>query len=171
MDALLVIDVQQAIITGCYRDKEVLDAINHAAERIRSRNGLVIYIQHCHSSYEPMKKGNSGWQLHPSLTIKENDLFVEKTASDSFYRTDLEALLRDRGVDHLFITGLQTEYCVDASCRSALSKDFEVTLVSDGHTTGHAFLKAQQTIEHHNNVLSNLAHPTNQIALSLSSDV
>lgn len=67
---------------------------------------------------------------------------------------DDDDLLRSRGVDHLYISGLQTEFCVDASCRSALSKDYQVTLISDGHTTGDADLGAQQIIDHHNWVLS-----------------
>ncbi len=170
-EALLVIDVQHALITGAYHEREVLEAIGLATERIRSRNGWVVYVQHCHSNFKPMQKGNPGWELHPALDIKNEDAKVEKTASDVFYKTNLDALLRGRGVDHLYVAGLQSEFCIDASCRSALSKDYQVTLLSDGHTTGDAYLKAPQIIAHHNHVLSNLAHPTNQIKLSLSQEV
>ncbi len=118
-----------------------------------------------------MQKGIAGWELHAELDVREEDDRVEKTASDAFYKTNLDVLLRGRGVDKLYIAGLQTEFCVDASCRSTLSKDYRVTLVSDGHTAGDADLEAQQIVDHHHYVLLNLAHPTNQIALSPSKDV
>lgn len=171
MEALLIIDVQQALITGAHNEQEVLAAITTAAERVRSRGGLVVYIQHCHSSFEPMKKGSPGWALHAALDVRDEDLKVEKTASDAFYETNLDDLLRSHKVDHLYISGLQTEFCIDASCRSALSKDYRVTLISDGHTTGDAHLPAPQIIDHHNYTLANLAHPKSLIRLSLSAEV
>ena len=171
MDALLIIDVQKALITGAFRERETLNAIVTATKRIRSRDGLVVYIQHCHASYDPMKKGSEGWDLHDALDVQSEDEKVEKTASDSFYKTNLDELLRSRGVDHVYISGLQTEFCVDASCRSALSKDYRVTLISDGHTTGDAYLQAQQAIDHHNHVLANLAHPKHQIVLAVSDEI
>jgi len=171
MDALLIIDVQQALIAGAYQEQEVLAAINTAVKHIRSRNGLVVYIQHCHSNFEPMKKGSAGWQLHKALDVRDEDIKVEKTASDAFYETNLDELLRSRNVEHLYVAGLQTEFCIDASCRSALSKDYRVTLVSDGHTTAVAQLQAQQIIDHHNYALANLAHPKHQIRLLASAEV
>jgi nicotinamidase-related amidase len=129
--------------------------------------GLLFWTIGC----EPMQRGNAGWALHAALDVRAEDLKVEKTASDAFYETNLDDLLRSRKVDHLYISGLQSEFCVDASCKSALSKDYRVTLISDAHTTGDADLSAQQIIDHHNYALANLAHPKNQIMLSLSSEV
>ena len=169
MEALLVIDVQQALITGAYRESETLSAIQNAIQRIRDRGGIIVYVQHCHSSFDPMKKGNPGWELHESLDARGDDVFIEKEASDSFYETDLDSTLRENKVDHVFVTGLQTEFCVDATCRAALSRGYRVTLVSDGHTTGDSVLPAKQSIEHHNFVLSNLAHPKSGIELEESS--
>ena len=160
MQALLVIDVQTALVTGAYHEDEVISVINQAIEKHRSRNDLIIFIQHCHSSYEPMMKGNPGWQVSEKLKREDQDHFIEKTASDSFYNTALAKLLSDNGVEHVSITGLQTEFCVDTTCRSALSHGFGVTLISDGHTTGDAHQPAAKTIEHHNLILANLAHPT-----------
>ena len=89
---------------------------------------------------------------------------MQKTASDAFYETELEDALHASSIDRVLVCGLMTEFCVDATCRAALSRNYEVTLVSDAHTTGDssqddAQLKAAQIIDHHNRVLANLAHP------------
>ena len=65
---------------------------------------------------------------------------IGKTASDSFYRTSLEDELRRLGTTQLIVTGMQTEFCVDTTCRRALSLGFDVTLVSDAHTTKDALV-------------------------------
>lgn len=169
--ALLVIDVQSGLIRGAYQETEVLAAINNTCKSVRASGGVIIFIQHCHTSYEPLMKGHPDWALHESLDVQADDLFIEKQASDSFYGTNLEELLNQLGISHVYVTGLQTEYCVDTTCRSAMSKGFEVTLISDGHTTGDALLKAPQTIAHHNAVLENLAHPHRAIQVRASYEV
>jgi len=69
------------------------------------------------------------------------------------------------------ITGMQTEYCVDATCRSAMSHDLNVLLIADGHTTGDAGMTAKEIIRHHNEILPNLAHPAATLQLVKSSDL
>ena len=171
MDALLVIDVQKALIAGAYREDAVLAAIRTVSETVRARGGIVVFVQHCHASFAPLKKGNPGWELHDRLDVRAGDHIVEKQASDAFYDTELDDLLRSTGVDHLYVTGLQTEYCVDTTCRSALSRGYGVTLIGDGHTTGDASLSAAEIIAHHNVVLANLAHPLNAITVCASSEI
>lgn len=169
--ALLIIDMQQALVTGAFEEQAVLDRIQQLADRMRSKNFPVIYIQHNHSSYEPMMHAQLGWQIHHQIRPYERDIVIEKTASDAFYHTDLESTLRRLEVETLLISGMQTEYCVDATCRSALSHGFDVILLSDCHTTGDSGLTARQIIEHHNTVLANLAHPAKSITPMRSSEV
>ncbi len=167
--ALLVIDVQVGLITGAHAEQDVLAAINRCIQGVRQQQGKVFFIQHCHSSYEPMMRGAQGWQLHPQLDKATQDVVLEKTASDAFYNTALRAQLQRAGVEHLIVCGLQTEYCVDTTCRAAISLGYQTSLLSDGHTTGEAQLSAAQIIEHHNIVLSQLAHPNGSARLVASS--
>jgi len=171
MHALLVIDVQKGLVAGAYNEAAVLQAINLAMSAVRDSGGLIVFIQHCHTTYEPLMKNARGWDLHPSLDARDADIRVEKEASDAFYETDLDVILKAAEVDHVYVTGLQTEFCVDATCRSALSHGYDVTLISDGHTTGDAVLEASATITHHNYALQNLAHPSRNITLCASTDV
>lgn len=169
--ALLVIDVQKALVKGAFREHDVMRAIGIVIDKVRSRGGIIVYIQHCHRHFEPLMKGKPGWDLHELLDVREEDFIVEKEASDAFYQSGLDEVLQQAQVDHLYVTGLQTEYCVDATCRSALSKGYNVTLVSDGHTTGDAILSAKKTIEHHNFILANLAHPDRSVQVMGSAEI
>ena len=171
MKAFLAIDVQKALISGAYNEVEVLSAISLTIKKIRNAGGLIVFTQHCHSSFKPMMKGQPGWQLHDSLDVRPNDIIVEKTASDSFYQSSLDQTLQDHKVDHVVVSGLQTEFCVDATCRSALSHGYSVTLVSDAHTTGDGVFKAKDVISHHNYALSYLAHPSLSIEITSSAEI
>ena len=63
--------------------------------------------------------------------------------------------MQTRGIGHLIIAGIQTEYCVDTTCRRGCSLGYEVTLVEDAHSTWDTeHLTASQIIDHHNQVLS-----------------
>ena len=158
--AVLVIDMQQGLVTGAYNEAKIVAAINDVVERARDAGCPVIYVQHCHQHYKPLMKGEAGWKIHPGMNFHNSDEVVEKTASDAFYKTSLAKKLTVLGIQQLVITGMQSEYCVDATCRSALSHDFNVLLVADGHTTGNGGMPAEDIIRHHNEILPNLAHPS-----------
>jgi nicotinamidase-related amidase len=169
--ALLVIDVQSALIANADRGPEVVTAIRGLVERARAADIIVVYLQHCHATYEPMKKGAAGWRIHPAVEPKPGELVIEKTASDGFYDTSLQGNLNRLGVKRLIVCGLQTEFCVDATCRAALSRGFEVVLVADGHTTTNAILPADVAVRHHNRALANLAHPHRRIVVVPSAEI
>lgn len=169
--ALLVIDMQTALVAGAYHEAEVLSAINIAIGNARGARAPVIFIQHNHQSFEPLMRGRDGWQIHPELQREADDLVIEKEASDAFYRTTLEDELKALGITCLVVGGMQTEFCVDATCRAALSRDLDVLLIGDGHTTGPSHLSAAEIINHHNAILPNLAHPGVSIRLQAAADI
>jgi nicotinamidase-related amidase len=157
--ALLIIDMQQGLVPGSYREGELIDAVNRLIMLSRTSEVPVIFIQHNHATFEPMKPGADGWQLDARLDRHPDDLVVEKEACDAFYETELEASLRSLGVTEVVVTGLQTEFCVDTTCRSAVSRGFDLLLVADGHSTGDSHLPAADIVDHHNKTLANLVHP------------
>jgi nicotinamidase-related amidase len=151
--------MQVALVSGAYREKAVLEAVNLAIRNARRASVPIIFVQHNHASFAAMIKGSKSWEIHPRLERQPDDLIIEKEASDEFYETELENRLTELGVTILAICGMQSEYCVDTTCRSALNRDFDVVLIADGHTTGPSYLPASDIIMHHNTVLPNLAHP------------
>ena len=155
--ALLVIDVQRALFTDygpLFREQELLSAIKKLLEAARSAGSHVIYVQHCAGDGESLQEETEGWQIHAEIQPHAGDPVIRKRTPDSFKNTSLQGELEARGVSKLFITGLQTEHCVDTTCRQAFSRDYLVTLVSDGHSTYDSeTLKAQDIITHHNEIL------------------
>jgi nicotinamidase-related amidase len=158
--ALLIIDVQRSLCEGKDAASEadlVISRINELSQRARQSGAPVIFVQH-EGKNGYLEFGSEGWKLPCSLISQEGDLFVRKTTPDSFHRTNLEALLKERGVGEIVVCGMHTEFCVDTSTRRALALGFPVVLVADAHTTqGNAYLTASQVIQHHNATLTNIS--------------
>lgn len=157
--AVLVIDVQQALSVGqwaAFEVDRVIGNINDVIAKARQAGAPVIFIQH-EESEGPLQHGTDGWQLAPNLAVKAEDIRVRKSTPDSFHRTELEDVLKQRGCDHLIVCGMQSDFCVDTTTRSALARGYPVTLVADGHTTlDNGVLKAEQITAHHNETLGNM---------------
>lgn len=158
--ALVIIDVQRGLIEGFEDDwREVLQVIGDLGARARKARVPVVLVQHCGAApSHPLHRSQPGWAVHPSVNPQPEDVRVEKSWSDAFRGTDLDARLRDASVTRLVIVGAQTEYCVDTTVRRALSLDYDVDLVADGHSTSeNAVLTREQIIAHHNETLASLA--------------
>jgi nicotinamidase-related amidase len=85
------------------------------------------------------------------------DVVVQKQTPDAFHETNLHRELESKGIKKLVIAGLQTEYCIDTTCRRAFSLGYDVILVKDAHSTWDSpRFTAKQIIEHHNHVLGGL---------------
>ncbi|MFX0125978.1 MAG: isochorismatase family protein, partial [Candidatus Hodarchaeota archaeon] len=91
---------------------------------------------------------------HPIIAPHKSDLVIQKSSPDAFYGTSLKKELDSRGIKKIIIVGLQSEYCIDTTCRRAVSLDYDVILVEDAHSTWDSdLLTAKQIINHHNSVL------------------
>ncbi len=153
--AVLVIDVQTGLFWGdhaAFEAEAVIARINEVTAKARKAGAPVIFIQHDGTpGGEDVVPFTEGWKLHPALEVRPGDLIIRKTTCDAFYGTSLEAELRSRGITTLLLMGYATDFCVDATLRSAASKDFSVIVVADAHTTNdNPVLKADQVRKHHN---------------------
>jgi nicotinamidase-related amidase len=155
--ALLVLDMQVGNFVEpdpIYRGNELLSTIDSLIDKIRSAQALIVYIQNNGGKGDPDEPDTPGWFIHPAITPLERDLVIQKSTPDSFHETNLQQELDSRGIKQVIIVGLQTEYCIDTTCRRAFFLDYDVTLIKDGHSTWNSPpLTAQQIIDHHNNVL------------------
>lgn len=158
--AFLIIDMQKGLFTPAtprYDTEGVVKRINKLATRFREHGYPVIYIQHNGSKQNCFVPNTIEWEILDELNIAESDLIVSKTANDSFYETDLEEKLKALNVNELVITGCATDFCVESTIQSALTKDFDITVVKDAHTTAdRPHLSAEKVIEHYNWVWSDM---------------
>ena len=130
--ALLVIDVQNGVMDGAHDRNAVIANINTLVEKARAEDVPVVWVQH---SNEHLEQDSATWQYVPELTRDDGEPLVHKIYGDSFEDTDLEALLEERGVGHLVVTGAQTDACIRSTLHGAFVRGYDVTLVGDAHTT------------------------------------
>lgn len=76
-------------------------------------------------------QGEPGHDIIPELAPRVGEIVIDKPGKGSFYKTDLESVLSDRGVTHLVFTGVTTEVCVQTSMREAADRGFHCLLVED----------------------------------------
>jgi nicotinamidase-related amidase len=131
-EALLVIDVQNGVVAAAHARDSVVAKINLLVEKARRKRTPVIWVQH---SDQSLARGSDEWQLVPELTRLADEPLVEKNFGDSFEGTDLENVLSAQRVGRLFVVGAQTDACVRSTLHGALTRGYDVILVSDAHTT------------------------------------
>ena len=152
--ALLIIDMQKGSFTPKtprFVTTGVVNRINELAELFRKAEFPVIYIQHDGTGTGAFEKNTTEWEILDPLHVEPSDFLLNKYANDVFYNSKLESLLTELNAAELLITGCATDFCVESTVQSALSKDFNITVVSDGHTTGERpHLKAEKVIQHYN---------------------
>jgi len=155
--ALLIIDMQLGNFTGSdpiYKGEELLDSVRKILQKFRSLGVPIIYIQNMGTKVDLDEHGTQGWQIHPAISPLDDEIIIKKTSPDSFNKTDPRKKLISLNILHLYIVGLQTEYCIDTTVRRAYSYDYKVILIEDAHSTWDSHgLKATQIIDYHNRVL------------------
>ncbi len=130
--ALLVIDTQNTYLKYIPdQDKEAaITIINNYIELFREYDSPIIRIYHYNKEHGP-GQGTKEFEFPESVFVRPDDPKVIKTYPDAFNKTELDEILRDKGVNILFLCGLSSVGCVLATWIGAFNHDYKAFLVKD----------------------------------------
>jgi len=145
--ALLVIDLQRQFTDPeyplCVPDAAaIVEGCSRFATLLRSAGGLVVWPQQSlreqlgggatsrRFGVEDIHRGDAT-ALDGRLTIDPSDIVLPKWRQSSFYATDLDVILRMRGIETVLIAGVTTNVCVLAAAKDASERDYRTHVVAD----------------------------------------
>jgi nicotinamidase-related amidase len=131
--ALLVVDVQNCVVEGAHERDSVVANVDRLVDQARREQVPVVWVQH---SDDEIIRGSDGWRIVPELKPGDSERLVDKNYGDSFEDTNLETVLSSLGVGRLVVAGAETDACIRSTLHGAFVRGYDVTLVSDAHTTG-----------------------------------
>lgn len=160
--ALLVVDMQNGFMLEgvahslCREAIEIVPNINRLADAVRRSGGTVVWIKNTvneetlaswsirvemdgpertETRISSMTPGTKGHELWAALEPKPEDVTVQKTRFSAFIQgsSNLEALLRARGLDTVIVTGTVTNICCESTARDAMMRNFRTLMVTDAN--------------------------------------
>ncbi len=155
--ALLVVDMQNFFLEAIPTARGIVPNINRLASALRAAGGLVVWIRASHSetgrkawslffdnfiaapqgaeARRRLSPGHPAHELFSGLDIQSNDPIVDKDRFSAFIHgaSDLEAILRDHGIDTVFVTGTNTNVCCESTARDAMMRDFKTFMIEDAN--------------------------------------
>ncbi len=173
MKALMVIDVQNGVVDYARNRDVTVNRIASLVDQARANGTAVIWVQH---SEDDMPIDSEYWQIVPELTPLKDEKIIHKLWRSAFEETNLEDVLEQLKVDHLLISGAQTNYCVRHTIHAAIERGLDVTLVEDAHTTmdeswNGVTIPAEMIVAELNRACSNYDLPDSRVDVVAASEV
>lgn len=150
--ALLVVDVQTGLIKKHpYNEQKVISNIKGLISSARTSGTEIIYIRHQDPIGEELEYGTDNWQIYAEVAPLQNEKVFEKKYSSAFVKTNLKQYLDSRKITNLVLVGLQTEYCMDATCKSAFEHGYQIMIPEETNTTfDNEYLPGEKLYEFYN---------------------
>ncbi len=149
---LMVVDVQNALIKAHpYNEKKVIENIKKLIVTARDNKKEVIYVSHDDGKGSELEQGTDGWQIYNEIAPNSNELIFEKQYNSAFFKTGLREYLESKDIDTIVLLGLQTEYCIDATCKSAFDFEYKIIIPEETNTTlDNEYLSGEKLYEFYN---------------------
>ena len=145
---LLVVDVQEGITDDrLYAFSEFKTNIKRLIDEARKSGVEVVYVRHDDGVGSGFSKGDAAFEISSEVTPLEGEKIFDKSVNSSLHKsTGLLEYLNRKQVQTLIITGLQTDYCIDATVKSAFEHGFKVIVPKGCNSTrANAYMDAQTT--------------------------
>jgi isochorismate hydrolase len=126
----------------------VLENLSKVVQSCRQKKVPIIFTQHGHTDPtsdggilgewwgEIILHGTKDWKFIPEIRIESKDTILPKKRYSAFFETELDLLLRSKGIQNLIISGVMTNLCCETTARDAFMRDYKVFFLIDGTATG-----------------------------------
>ncbi len=140
MIALIIVDMIKGNKPFFNEDQlAIIPKIREVAEKVRNSGNLVVYANDSYTErdwlFRYMKRhalrGSEEVEVLDELKPEKGDIVLEKKRFSAFFRTDLDLILREYGVEKVAIAGVNTHVCVLATALDAISNNFEAVILKD----------------------------------------
>ena len=150
---LLVVDMQKALT----EDEELYDAEAFMDRNIRlidaaRKNDVeVIFVQHDAGEGSGFSAGDEDFEIDPRVAPKEGEKVFVKTINSCFGNQEFKAYMEQQEDKRLMVIGLQTNYCIDATVKSAFERCFEVIVPEGTNSTfDNDYMTGETTVAYYN---------------------
>ena len=133
---LIVIDMQKALLVEeLYNVENVIDNVKKLIETARENGIEVIFFQHDAGEGTGFSVGDEGFEIAEAVAPKPGEKVFVKTINSCFGNKDFAAYLEASREEDLMIAGLQTNFCIDATVKSAFERGYYVAVPEGAHST------------------------------------
>ncbi len=149
---LLVVDTQKLITNErLYKFDVFVENVKRIIKEARKNNIEVIYIRHDDGVGNDLTKGTEGFEIYEKFQPIDDEKIFDKEVNSPFKGTGLLEYLIEKGEKEIIVTGLQTDYCIDATIKCGFEHGFNVIVPAYANTTvDNKFMSAQQSYEYYN---------------------
>lgn len=130
--ALVIVDAQTGVLAGVWDSPRVIRNLQALVANARKQGAPVFWVQH---QSKDLPFGSEAWKLDRHFSPAPGEPVIHKRYNSSFADTDLEQRLKAHGVTRVVLAGAATNWCIRSTAYSALDRGFDLTLVSDAHST------------------------------------
>ena len=152
---LIVIDVQKGITDERLYDFDgFIRNVTNIIDAARKNNVEVIYVQHDDGPGTGFSFGDNDFEIADQVAPKGNEKIFIKTINSCFGNNDLANYLRESREKDLMIVGLQTNFCIDASVKSAFERGYKVIIPKGTNSTfDNDYMDRETTYKYYNDMM------------------
>ena len=152
---LLVVDVQKGITDNrLYAYDAFISNIKKLIDSARKNNVEVIYVQHDDGPGTGFSIGDKDFEIADQVAPGKDEKVFVKTINSCFGNTDFCEYLKQSGEKELMVLGLQTNFCIDATVKSAFERGYKVIIPEGTNSTfDNDYMDAETTYKYYNEMM------------------
>ena len=149
---LLVIDMQKGIVDEeLYAFDTFMDRTVRLIDAARKNKVEVIYVQHDAGPGSGLSVGDSAFEIVDRVRPEPGEKVFVKTINSCFGSKDFKEYMKRQEDKRLMIIGLQTNYCIDATVKSAFERGYEVIIPEGTNSTfDNDYMNGETTVRYYN---------------------